>query len=449
MTTRWRPAIYIIALFTLSACFIMLPDAAAKTIASSDEVSWDISGYFKNFSSMTQHSDLYRDYEFLDQNTFWDNTARMRLRSEVYMGDVDFVAHYEASARYGDTQRARTGAEDLLRPIPGGEAILDQLFPEATPPRLLDLEKSETGDDYIVHHGVDRLFFRLRSGAADLTLGRSALTWGPGRFWNPTDYFAPFSPTEIDKEEKPGIDMFRALISIGESVSLDFVAAPVRRTDGIDDVDFENSGLAARASVNVDVFDLAASGGRIYDRYVAGFDAEGPIAGALVRLAVTRTSFENISGPERPDPFVQIMADIDYGFPWRWNPYLLLEYYYNGQGETDPDDYGELAQRPEYQSALRRGAGGNMGRHYGAFNFAVTPHPLVTLTEMFMMNLSDRSLYNGIYLAWSMLESLEIQFGANITVGEIPSEFGGYTDPVNGEDYPMPDTYFTYLKWYY
>ncbi len=423
--------------------------ASAFSAYSGEDVSWDLSGYFKNFTSMTQNSDLYRDYGIVDQNTFWDNTARARLRSEVYMGDADFVAHYEASVRYGDTQRAKTETEKLLAFVPGGDAVLQQLFPDTYIPRLFSLERSEEEDEYVVNHGLDRLYWRLRSGPADLTVGRSALTWGPGRFWNPTDYFAPFSPTEIDKEEKPGIDMVRVRVSVASNASLDFVAAPVRRTDGVDDIDREYSAGAARASVNVNVFDLALSGGRIYDRYIAGFDAEGPIGGALLRLAATYTSFETMPEEDRPDPYFRAMADIDYGFAWNWNPYILLEYYYNGEGEDDPDDYGELAQQPEFISAMLRGAPSNFGRHYGAVNFTLTPHPLVTLNEVFIINISDGSFYNGAYLGWSITESLELQAGANVTSGQIPGEFAGYTDPTTKEDYAAADVYFTYLKWYY
>ena len=48
---------------------------------------------------------------------------------------------------------------------------------------------------------------------------------GWGRVWTPADLFAAFSPVAIDQEFKPGIDAFRAKVSLGQFSQLDAVYA--------------------------------------------------------------------------------------------------------------------------------------------------------------------------------------------------------------------------------
>jgi len=426
---RCRRAALLILAFLLAS-----PTAAwAVDLYSEEDVFWKVSGYLKNFSTMTRFGDLYRDLGIIDRETFWDTAGRARLRSVLHAGpDVDFVAHYEAFVRVGDTQRAKRSAEDLFADTPGGDALLEQLFPESRPPRLFGLEQTEETDDAIIVHGLDRLYLRLLGDDFDLAVGRLALTWGPGMFWNPTDYFAPFSPTQIDKEEKLGVDMFRAAVNIGDNASIEGVLAPVRRKD-VDDIDIDRSASALRAVANALSFDLAASGDFIYDRSAVGLD----LAGHRQRYL------------DDPDPYIQAIVDADYGFPWAWNPYLMVEYHFNGRGENDPDDYLELAARQSFQEGIRRGEAANLGRHYAGIQARIQPHPLVTISEALIVNITDQSVFSGLHLSWSVLESLELQLGADLTFGPAPSEFGGFTDPRTGKDYGVADLYFAYLKWYW
>ncbi|MCB9475792.1 MAG: hypothetical protein H6684_16105 [Deltaproteobacteria bacterium] len=426
------------------------PVAHARPIVQGDDVTWDLSGYFKNFASATYVDEIYRDLNLRNQNTFWDNASRARVRSDLRLGDpIDIAAHYEISYTYGDTRRATAAAEDLAARLPGGDALLEALFPEAAPSRLFDLSREDTDDDWILRHGFDRLFIRYRQGPTDLTLGRAAITWGPGYFWNPTDYFAPFSPTEIDKEEKVGVDMARVYLSLPHTISLDMIAAPVRRADGVDNIDYDRSGAAARASINAMQFDWAVSGGYLYDKSVVGFDIAGPAWQAGLRAAATYTQPDDLGDRFETDPYVRAVVNVDYAFAWRWNPYVLGEYHYNGLGKDDPEDYGELLQQEAVQRASSRGEVVNAGRHYAAFNITLQPHPLWTTSDSLIVNFSDGSVFYQTFAAWSILQSLDLQFGANLTFGPVPSEFGGYELPLNGKSYGAPDSGFAYLKYYW
>lgn len=57
-------------------------------------------------------------------------------------------------------------------------------------------------------YDLDRLFYRYQpdSGQYRVTLGRLAIYWGTGRFWQPLNLFGSFAPTDLDTDYKAGID---------------------------------------------------------------------------------------------------------------------------------------------------------------------------------------------------------------------------------------------------
>lgn len=408
-------------------------------------LSWRLSGYVKSFSSLTQGGDQYRAFDLTERESFWDNTTRARLRGKMMFGDVlALESHYELINSYGDANRLRHRAEDKYAGLSFGEQIVEELFPDIALPRYFDLEHQIADeDDLRLIHRLDRLFLRAYLGPWDFTLGRATLTWGPGRFWNPTDYFAAFSPTEIDKEEKPGIDIAHARVALSERVTVEAVAAPVRR--GAHDIDDHGSAAAGRLLVRGWQADWGLSGGWLYDRSVIGLDTDATVGDAGVRAAVTRTTVEGVPH----EAFYRAVVNADYAFAVDWNPYLLVEYHYNGFGESDPDDYLALTEKTEFVTAYRRGEIANLGRQYLGALFMLQPHALVTLTDTVIVNLLDASAYNGLVVSWSARQSLDVQVGAQHTLGSIPSEYGGLENPLTGEDIAMPDVYYAYLKFYY
>jgi len=408
-------------------------------------LSWRLSGYVKSFSALTQDGDQYRAFELTDRESFWDNTTRARLRGKMMFGDVlALESHYELINAYGDANRLRHKAKERYGASPFGERIVEELFPDIAPPRYFDLEHEIVDEESErLTHRLDRLFVRAHLGPWDFTVGRATLTWGPGRFWNPTDYFAAFSPTEIDKEEKPGVDLAHARVALSERVTTEAVAAPVR--EGAHDVDEHGSAAAGRMIVRAWQADWGLSGGWLYDRTTVGLDTDATVGDAGVRAALTRTTVEGVPN----EAFYRAMVNADYAFAYNWNPYLLVEYHFNGFGESDPDDYPALSERPEFANAYRRGEIGNLGRHYLGALFMLQPHALVTVSDTAIVNLLDASVFNGLVVSWSVLESLDVQLGAQHTLGAIPSEFGGMENPLTGKDIAVPDVYYAYLKFYY
>src|SRR5262245_36065985 len=58
--------------------------------------------------------------------------------------------------------------------------------------RLVDFDPvlAEKGG-FMLQHNLDLLALKLRTSVVDITVGRQVLSWGSGRFWNPTDLLSP------------------------------------------------------------------------------------------------------------------------------------------------------------------------------------------------------------------------------------------------------------------
>lgn len=67
---------------------------------------------------------------------------------------------------------------------------------------------NETPDDSYTRlvYEFDRAVYRWRSEQTTLSLGRQAIDWGSGRFWQPLNVFGAFAPTDLDTDYKQGID---------------------------------------------------------------------------------------------------------------------------------------------------------------------------------------------------------------------------------------------------
>lgn len=406
---------------------------------------WQLGGYLKSFTSMTQGAGYFGDLGLTDRETFWNNTTRARVRSDLALGEVvNFVVHYEAFNQIGDDLRLRHEAQEQIGPLPFGKQILAVLIPQTSVPELFNLDHQLShGDEYNLSHRLDRLFMRMHLGPWNFTLGRSALTWGPGKIWNPTDYIAGFAPTEIDKEEKLGVDLAHARVALAPTISLEGYAAPVRK--GPNGIDTHGSAAAARLNVNALHTDWGLSGGWIYDRSIVGLDIDATIGDAGLRGALTRTAVDGVPGKL----FWQSLVNFDYAFNCSWNPYLAAEYFYNGYGETDPEKYPELLQRPEFARAAARRQLFTVGVHYFGLIFNLQPHALVTLSDMPIVNILDHSMFNYFSVTWSVIQNLDLQVGAQNGLGPIPSEYGGSVSPFTAKDVPTSDLYFAYLKFYY
>ena len=264
-------------------------------------------------------------------------------------------------------------------------------------------------------------------------------------FFTPLDKFAPFSPSEIDKEEKAGIDAVKVSLPFGALSNIEAILAPTR--------DFDDHRVGARVRTNIGEWDLSALGGYFAGDYSAGGAFAVPVSGALVKgeLLVergTRGRWEYESDGsclpcrvfhEDRETYARGVLAGEYGFEWQ-NLTVSAEYYYDGSGETDDEQYDWMG--------LQTGRRITLARQYIAGNGSVLITPLLTASATTLVNLVDHSYMVGPALEYSVTEDITLHAGAQIYRGHGSGSVS--TDVLGPSEYgTLPDRYYGILAWYF
>ena len=394
--------------------------------------TFDFSGYLKAFGSATDVHDSDPHLGYADDAWALDTTKRMRLRAQYRpSGEISMGAHYEAYLQWGDSVRIQRRMEAP---------------PHLERRRFLDLESEFLDEDAMrARHGLDRLWVRWEPDRRmQWTVGRQAVSWGTGLVWSPTDIFSAFAPTEIDREEKLGVDAVRLMLQPFSDVSLDIVAEPLDR-DEHGRATAQDSTCAARIGAHAGEYDLHLCGGSVQSDAVLGGDFSGYLGDAGFRGEALYTWVDE---SDQRDYFWGLLG-ADYAFAVPWNPYVAVEYYHNGLGERDEDDYAARRMESSVQRVFERGIAYNIGRDYLAGMLRVQPSALLTLQATTLVNLHDGSVREFATVTWSVGEDFDIMLGVDVGLGRGEGEFTHVRDAETGQDIEVPDLYFVYAKYYF
>jgi hypothetical protein len=148
------------------------------------------------------------------------------------------------------------------------------------------------------------------------------------------------------------------------------------------------------------------------------------------------------------DDYLKLLFGLDYSFNVKFQPTLMLEYYYNGLGRGS-EEYVEALQEPAFQRAFERGTAFSFGRHYLGGMLSLRLTSLIGCQSQTIMNIEDGSAREYISLSCSTSDNTELIFGASVAIGEPGTEFGGWSTSQVGFDLENPDLYFAYLKAYF
>ncbi|MBD3319676.1 MAG: hypothetical protein GF350_01110 [Chitinivibrionales bacterium] len=288
-------------------------------------------------------------------------------------------------------------------------------------------------DKFILDRAMIKLYFRH----FDLFIGRQMIAWGTGYAFNPTDAWNSKNPFDPEAP-KIGVNALRAEIPFGALSGLSLVVSP--------GADFNHTAGGVRWKTNIARFDLSLCGMRIMtaDREIYSLFAESvpsvftkrslvpekliaglDFAGQIGEIGVWgETAFNNpvYSGMEYYDLdslYIQAVAGGDYTF--ENGLYTMAEYYYNGLGKGDHNEYGAIDL-----VNLFAGEMAGFGRHYlmTGGNF--------TLGDRFPAGLF--ALGNLADISVILIPSIGYEFGDNITcklscrIGagdQAKSEYGG------------------------
>ena len=355
------------------ACGLLIALAAGSARA---ETSWSLDGYYKNLLIRTETFIGPEEVVTLDMN---------RLRLDL---SLKFSDQLSANIQYDN--------ELLL----GNYLDTQQYEATNTVPRFaVDLDHVYARDDELLaRHSLYRATLEWKAGRADIKLGRQRIAWGTGRFWSPLDVLNPFSPIRIEREERTGVDAALVQISHGALGRIDLVYAPT--TDG------ESAAAAGYFHSHAGAMDYSFMAGDIRGDRVAGADFAGRLGEQGVRGELSYTN------PLDGHSYSRALVAFDYSAQSTLN--CTLELYFNGAGESDPSRYAD-------ETALR---GSNLARKYAGFWASYELTPLLSASGFVVANLDDRSKVLSPQLSWSIVEDVDLDFGAQFFLGSAASEYG-------------------------
>ncbi|GEM_PF-1500120 len=382
----------------------------SREIVKTDDFEVKIGGYLKNLTTYTYSSEIRGV----------DGLSKVRLKLEAsWKRKIKATLHYEIAMISGESLKDEATREKL----------------SGDPDELFDLYWGLNSDRYVVAaHTLDRAYLSFFTDYFSVMVGRQRIAWGVARFISPTDLFNPFDPSDIDKEEKLGVDALLCEIPLGDFSGLSLVFAPTKNMD--------YASYAFRLYTNFLDYDFGLMAGRFKDREVYGFDFTGQIGDVAIYGEFAYNMEDDIDSYLIEDRFAP------FGFSVRWTKgeyiravfgaeyvfsntlSVLLEYYYNGKGEANRENYNF--------TALAEGKELTLGENYvfGSLGYELTP--LVRGDFACFYNIDDQSALFSPSIEYSATENLYLKIGAQIGVGDMGSEYR-----------LRPDLYYFQVRYYF
>jgi hypothetical protein len=432
MNSPWRAALVLLAL--------LIP-------ATTRAVDWiDLSGYIKSFAVGIHPAQFTNPEAAPEQNFIWANNNRARTNLAIHAAEwLGFDASYDLSLRIQDDDLF-TGNPFLFMQAASIYRI-DDLNP------LLWPDDPGKGDHVALLQNLDRLYATVSTPRFDLYVGRQAIAWGSAKAINPTDIIAPFLYTEIDTEDRIGIDAIRLRVPAGALAELDlgYVAG--------EDFEWKESAAFARGKFYALETDFSLIAMMFRQNAFAGADVTRSIGGAggWVEAAYVwaDASGDGDSTVTRESKdYLRLSAGADYNFGA--GVYLFLEYHFNGAGAADPRDYTRnIISNP---TAYVDGAVYFFGRQYLIPGLTWQATPLASFAAQVLANLGDGSFLVAPYVEYNATDNLYLSAGGYLPVGDDPTAVpfpgnGGDPDNViplfNSEFGAYPAQYYAFLRYYF
>ena len=338
-------------------------------------------------------------------------------------------ARIEPTVRFGPDVTLDAALEQRLQVFTSSSPIAAAiLLPSTTraPYRVAQLDwLLADGSNAEWHAEIDRAALHIPSSRAVIIVGRQAIGWGRGVLFGAVDLFAPFSPLEVDREWRRGVDAVRADVKLADRVSLDSVAAF--------DETIGRSAFAARLRGYTGKIDLEVLGG-----YRARDEFAGATTSAAVgdfelhgEAAVFRT--DAVPGSESfsaPRSIVKAVVGGSYRTPLGNGVPIYIEYHYSGFGAESPEHIVLNLRDPVFQERYLRGDTQILGRHATALVAGYEYSPAISLSSQWLHSPADGSgivVPSITYTAndrWSVLISGYLPYGRGPTGFVLRSEFG-------------------------
>ncbi|MBN1918505.1 MAG: hypothetical protein JW889_11400 [Verrucomicrobia bacterium] len=352
---------------------------------------------------------------------------------------------FALSARLGADTTVEAAYEQRLRTLgspPSGDLAVLPSQADA-PYRIVQLDDAirET-DAYGYRHELDRALAALHDERASVTVGRQAVGWGKGVLFSGIDVFAPFSPLEVDREWRRGIDAIRADVRLGDTASLDVVGAFGESWD--------DSALLGRLRART-------ASGLVDAEFIAGKRAEDTMfAGAFSATVGDAAVHGELALFDTPDGFADgglfggddLVAKAVLGASYTFNIgnglTVWAEYHFSGFGSDDMALAQQRLADPAYVARILRGDTQILGRRAAAIQTSYLVDDLWTVSLVWIANPDDGS---GV-----LAPSAKLTLSDNVTI--LGSFYVPYGDGLDAAGTPQseygaaPSTVFLQLAIY-
>lgn len=406
--------------------------------AFGDELA--IGGYYKSFFVAYDPPDYRTDLFVTDFPIEGTVTNNLRLNGHWRVNRwLSLETSYSIAPQVSSSGSILTGpAETLFEPAVYRVTDFDsQLFPG---------ENDPVGS-FSIHQNLDRAAVSISAGRVDLFLGRQAIAWGSARAVNPTDILAPYAYTELDTEDRIGVDAVRLRYPLGFMGEID--AGCVFGND------FEASQSACflRGKFYLARTDVSLLAVNFRENLLVGVDLARSIGGAGAWLEagyVVVDAFDSDDVESTDDDYLRATIGADYSFGG--DIYGFIEYHYNGAGSTDASQY---VVNSETKIAYREGNTYLAGQHYLIPGVTRQLTPLISGGVEAMINLRDPSALIATSVEYNVADNIYLKAGAFIGWGSQPSL--RWTPPISSIPVVIPasefgsyqDTFYSSFRVYF
>jgi hypothetical protein len=281
------------------------------------------------------------------------------------------------------------------------------------------------GEGLEAYHELDRAFAGLRAGAFSLVVGRQAVGWGRGALFSAVDLFSPFTPLEVDREWRRGVDAVNGDWKMTGTSSLNLVAAFGASLD--------DSVLGLRLRGYLGEVDGEFLFARRAADLMAGLTSSWVMGPAEVHAeaALFKTPGDAPGGlPAHGDLVPKAVLGVSNNFNLGGGLSVVLEYHYSGFGVESAPDLPVWLAKPDYLKRYLRGDTQITGRQAVALVAGTSFSQEWSGSLQVIQSLVDSSNLAAPSLLWNFSESMSLSaagymgFGPGIKDAVPQSQFG-------------------------
>jgi len=147
-------------------------------------------------------------FDSLSGPVVYDNLLHNRLNFKGYINShMTFAAEFRNRLFTGDVVRTGSAFSEMTGMDQGVADMSWNLISEPS---------------FLLNTTIDRLWFDIDAGKAQLRIGRQRINWGQTLVWNPNDIFNAYSYFDFDYMERPGSDAIRIQYYPNSSSAVEF-----------------------------------------------------------------------------------------------------------------------------------------------------------------------------------------------------------------------------------